>query len=188
MHFMKIFAVVAKVQLTQQPLWLEGFFRKHGTTFGHHVTLKQVCHLAEERVQDVKDRLEAYFRGLSVSGHKIELSFDDLVVDKDADGLETIMINAKESSAINELQLDVLACLKPYNDYVNQGTEKYEKDFKPHITIASNLDSAQYESVRAELGQEYHCKGVINEIYLIIADKPGAEEGAKPENQTVYRI
>lgn len=185
---MKIFAVVAKVQLTQQPLWLEGFFRKHGTTFGHHVTLKQVCNLEEGKIQDVKNRLEVFFRGLSVPDYKIELSFDDLFVDKDADGLETIMINAKENSVINELQLGILSCLKPYNDYVNKGTEKFEKNFKPHITIASNLDPAQFESVRAELGREYFCKGLINEIYLIIADKPGAEEGAKPENQTMYRL
>ncbi|MFA4954955.1 MAG: 2'-5' RNA ligase family protein [Patescibacteria group bacterium] len=185
---MKIFAVVAKVQITQQPHWLEGFFQKHGTTFGYHVTLKQVCYLEERNIQDVKHRLEAFFRSLSVSDHKIELSFDDLVVDKDADGLETMMIDAKENRIINELQSGILSCLKPYDDFVNTGTEKYEKNFKPHITIASNLDPAQYESVRAELGRDYFCKGVINEIYLIIADKPGAEEGAKPENQTVYRL
>lgn len=188
MLFMKIFAVVAKVQLAQQPLWLEGFFLKHGTTFGHHVTLKQVCYLEEEKIQDVKNRLEAFFRSLSISGHKIKLSFDDLFVDKDADGLETIMINANENSILKGLQLGILSSLKPYNDYVNKGTKKYEKNFKPHITIASNLNPAQYESVRAELGRDYLCKGVINEIYLIIADKPGAEEGAKPENQTAYRL
>ncbi len=185
---MKIFAVVAKVRLVQQPLWLERFFQKHGTTFGHHVTLKQVCYLEERNIQDVKHRVEALFRSLSVPDHKIELSFDDLVVDKDADGLETIMINAKENSIINELQLGILSSLNSYNDYVKKGTEKFEKNFKPHITIASNLDPVQYESVRAELGRNYFCKGVINEIYLIIADKPGAEEGAKPENQTVYRL
>lgn len=185
---MKIFAVVAKVRLVQQPLWLERFFQKHGTTFGYHVTLKQVCYLEERNIQDVKHRLEAFFRNLDVSDHKIELSFDGLVVDKDVDGLETIMINAKENSLINELQLGVLSCLKPFNDYFNKGTEKYEKNFKPHITIASNLDPAQYEFVRAELGRDYFCKGIINEIYLIIADKPGAEEGAKPENRTVYRL
>jgi len=98
------------------------------------------------------------------------------------------MINAKENNIINELQSGILSCLKPYKDYVNKGTEEYEKNFNPHITIAQNLDSTQYESVRAELGQDYLCKGVINEIYLIIADKPGADEGAKPENQTVYRL
>ena len=185
---MKIFAVVAKVRLVQQPLWLEEFFRKHGTMFGHHVTLKQVCYLEEEKIQDVKNRLEAFFRSLSIPGHKIELLFNDLFVDKDADGLETIMINAEKNSVINELQLGVLSCLKPYNDYVNKGTEKYEKSFKPHITIAQNLDSAQYESVRAELGQDYLCKGIIEEICLIIADRPGADEGAKPENQNTYQL
>ena len=185
---MKIFAVLAKVQLIQQPPWLEGFFQEHGTTFGHHVTLKQVCYLEEEDIQDVQNRLETFFHGLSVFDHKIELSFEDLVADKDVDGLETIMINAKENNVIRELQLGILSCLKPYNDFVNKETEEYEKNFHPHITIASNLDPAQYESVRAELGRDYLCKGVINEIYLIIADKPGAEESAKPENQTVYQL
>ena len=185
---MKIFAVVAKVQITQQPHWLEGFFQKYGTVFGHHVTLKQVCYLEEEKTQDVKNILTDFFRSLSIPDHKIELSFNDLVVDKDADGLETIMINAKENSVINELQSGILSYLKPYHDFVNKGTEKFEKIFKPHITIASNLDPAQYESVRAELGRDYFCKGVVNEIYLIIADKPGAEEGAKPENQTKYQL
>jgi len=185
---MKIFAVLAKVQIIQQPHWLEGFFQKHGTTFGYHLTLKQVCYLEEEKIQDIKNRLEAFFRSLRVSGHKIELSFNELFVDKDVDGLETVMINAKEDTVINELQLGVLSCLEPYNNYVNKGTEKYEKNFKPHITIASNLDPAQYESVRTELGRDYFCEGTVNEIYLIIADKPGAEEGAKPENQTVYRL
>ncbi len=185
---MKIFAVIAKVQLIQQPLWLEGFFRKHSATLDHHVTLKQVCYLEEEKIQDVKNRLEAYFHGSSVFGHKIELSFDDLVVKKDVDGFETIMIDAKENTIINELQAGILACLKPYNDYVNKATEEYEKNFKPHITIASNLDPAQHESVLAELGVDYFCIGVINEIVLIIADKPGVEEGAKLENQTLYRL
>jgi len=185
---MKIFAVVAKVRLVQQPLWLEGFFQKHGNKSGYHVTLKQVCHLEEENIQDVKHRLEAFFRNSGISDHKIELSFNDLVTDKDADGLETIMINAKENNLMNELQSGILSCLKPYNDYLNKGTEKYEKIFKPHITIASNLNPAQYESVRAELGSDYHCLGAIDEIQLIIADRPGAEEGAKPENQTVYRL
>lgn len=185
---MKIFAIVAKVQLFQQPLWLEGFFHKHGTPFGHHVTLKQVCHLEEEKIQDVKNRLGAYFRNQNIPDHKIELHFEDLVVDKDADGLETIMINAKENGNIKELQLGILRSLEPYNDYLNKGTEKFEKNFKPHITLASNLDPTQYQSILNELGADYSCIGVINQIYLIIADKPGADEGAKPENQTVYSL
>lgn len=185
---MKIFAVVAKVQITQQPHWLEEFFRKYGTTFGYHVTLKQVCYLEEEKIQDVKNRLKTFFHSLNISGHKIELSFNDLVVEKDADGLETIMINADENRDIEGLQSGILSCLKSYNDFVNPGTEKYEKNFKPHITIASNLDFAQYETVRAELGRDCFCKGVVNKIHLIITDKPGAEEGSRPENQTIYQL
>ncbi len=98
------------------------------------------------------------------------------------------MINAKENGNIKELQLGILRSLEPYNDYLNKGTEKFEKNFKPHITLASNLDPTQYQSILNELGADYSCIGVINQIYLIIADKPGADEGAKPENQTVYSL
>ena len=113
------------------------------------------------------------------------MSFDELVIDTETNGEKTMMISASENSAIGDLQQGILTALTPYRDFVHREAEEWETKFKPHITIAADLNPEKYEQARTGLGVDYLCEGVIRELVLIVADKATPEEAGKSENQTV---
>lgn len=185
---MKIFAVYSKIEFIQKPDWLDGFCKKYTTSSGYHVTLKQSCFLEDAQIEDAQQRLAHLFDTTPVPAHEIALHFRDLALDDGAGQQKTIMINAIHEPAIYKLQQDILTALLPYRDYVYKESQAWEERFKPHITIASDISQTQYAQALNELGQDYSCAGVINDVSLIIVDRMTPEEADKPKNQILYRL
>ncbi len=187
---MKRFAIYSKVDLLEKPVWLDAFYKKYSpTSSGYHVTLKQSCYIHEEDISNVKARLVALCNSGPVPDHEIILNFNDLVLDEGEGGeLKTIMINAEYQPSIHKLQKDILKALSNYREYVHPESEAWEESFKPHITIASDINRTQYEYALKELGNNYACTGVMKDISLIIVEKMVPAEADKIKNQTIYRL
>jgi 2'-5' RNA ligase len=186
---MKLFAIYSKVTLIEKPPWLDVFYKKYNpSSNGYHVTLKQPCYLKEEDISTVKTQLVALFNSVPVPDHEIILNFNDLVLDKGEGELKTIMIHTEHQPSIHKLQKDILEALSSYREYVHAESEAWEKNFKPHITLASDINRTQYEQALKELGSDYACKGILKDISLIIVENMIPAEADKIENQTIYRL
>lgn len=186
---MKLFAVYSKVHLTQKPTWLDAFYKKYNpSSTGHHVTLKQPCHLKEEDIPSAKTQLTDLFNSILVPSHEIILNFNNLILDEGGGEFKTIMINAEYQSSIHTLQKDILDALSSYKEYTHAESEAWEKNFKPHLTLASDINRTQYEQALKELKNDYTCKGIIRDISLIIVEKMIPTEADNIKNQTIYRL
>lgn len=185
---MKIFALYSKLELIEKPDWLDEFYVKYNRTNIYHVTLKQSCYLEEGKVQEIKERLSAFFATTPVSEHEIVLTFSNLALDNSSSQEKTIMLNADPCPRVHELQRGILLALDGYKEYVYPESYLWEKSFKPHITLASDISVARYEEALKELKQPYACKGLIQDVSLIIVERMIPEEADKPENQTIYPL
>ena len=165
---MNIFAVKTNVVFHKKPEWLDLFFDKHNLVkYGYHITLKQSCIIAEENIEDAINKFKGYFDQNTVK--VIPIVFDELVIDPEgADKNDAcIMLNASNEQ-ISKLQKGILFALNEYRDYVNPETELYEKNFKPHITIAANLDKTRLEEAQKDLKPEYRCECEITQVILVV--------------------
>ncbi|MBP6945321.1 2'-5' RNA ligase family protein [Patescibacteria group bacterium] len=186
---MKLFAVYSKVHLTQKPTWLDEFYKKYNpSSSGYHVTLKQPCYLKEEDIPNVKNQLAGLFNSAPIPSHEIILNFNDLAIDIGIGEFKSIMIHAEHQPSIHKLQKHILETLSTYKDYVDAESEAWEKNFKPHLTLASDINRTQYELALKELRNDYACKGVIQDVSLIIVEKMIPAEADNIKNQTIYRL
>lgn len=183
---MKIFALYSKVELIERPDWFDAFYAKYNQSLVYHVTLKQSCYLEEVRVKEVKEGLSKFFVSEPVPEHEVVLTFNELVLDDRASETKTIMLNAELDPRIYKLQQGILSVLDDYKQYVYPESRLWEQNFKPHITIASDISAACYEEALKELKQPYTCKGLIQDVSLVIVERMVPEEADKPENQVVY--
>jgi len=185
---MKIFALYSKVELIERPDWFDTFYAKYNQSIVYHVTLKQSCFLEEAKVNDVKEKLLKFFASTPVPEHEIALIFNKLVLDDHASEAKTIMLNAEYDPHIYKLQQDILSVLDDYKRYVYPESRLWEENFKPHITIASDISAARYEEALKELKQPYTCRGLIRDVSLIVVEKMAPEEADRSENQVVYSL
>ena len=184
---MKIFEVYAKVKLNQKPNWLDDFRFKYDEPFEYHVTLKQPCFIEEDKILDIKNKLNNLFLNLKIPNHEIALTFDSLKIPPYTPDV-CIMINASNINEILKLQKNVLLVLSEYSQYCEIKTKEYEENFEPHITIAKNLDEQSYLLAAKELEQDYLCEGIVKEVVLVIVDNPNVVEASNPKNQTIFSL
>jgi len=176
---MKIFAVYGRLNLTKKPEWFDTFRAKYGTLAEYHVTLKQPCFVEESKIPDIRGILDDIIRNFTTSGHKIYMVFDRLYSDKDA-----VMVRSKEAGPIMDLQKQIRATLKDYDQYVYPERKTYEYDFHPHVSIVSDLTPERYTSAAKEVKPDYRCEGVVEELVLAISDT----EAQRPAELSIYPL
>ncbi len=185
---MKIFVVYAKVELVEKPDWLDNFRSLYDKPYEFHVTLKQSSLVEDDKVADIKNKLDGLFSKLNIPNHEIILTFNSLNVHKDALQDICIMIDAEPNPEINKLQSNIIETLKDYKQYFKLKYEEYEKNFQPHITIGRELKQGDYEKASEKLTQDYTCKGVIKEVVLVVTQNKDVTEANNPNNQTIYKL
>ncbi len=185
---MKIFAVYARVHLTQKPDWLDDFRSKYDEPYEYHVTLKQPCVIKDELVPELKIKLTNFFSNLKTPNNKIRLTFDSLNVPMVTPDDICIMINATKIDEIKELQKSVLLTLSEYNQYLDIKYKAYEENFQPHITIGRKLNQQAYSLASKELKDNYLCEGIITQVVLGVVQNDNPTEANNPNNQTVYNL
>lgn len=181
---MKIAAVYARVQLVRKPDWLEAFREHYNNSFEYHVTLKQGVYIEESQLPDIQRRLTALLRANIVPEHTIRLTFDHLKTYRED---SSILIMARPSDQIVNLQKSIVSALAQYKDYCEPELESYETNFEPHITIAFDLGN-RFDAAIADVQEDVLCEGVISEIVLSCINDVSLQEINNPANRTIYRL
>lgn len=162
----KKFAVYSKVKLVRSSDWLDKF-QKEYLKEDWHVTLKQACWIRDGQLSDVKNKLERLHKELKFEGGKVDVKFDKLVIDEEKEGGgKTVMIQATDNKPICLLQKKIVEILKDYDDYEIQESRGWERNFKPHLTLASNLREEDFLIAESYLKDDV-CEGVIDSVTLV---------------------
>ena len=170
---MNKFAVYSHIRLTKKPSWLSTF-RKAYLKEEYHVTLKQPCFIEKDQVSAIKRKLTALITKLDFKNNEIHIRFDKLVIEKEKEsGGKTIMIRATNNKDIHILQKEVTRILKGYGDYVLKESKQWERNFKPHITIANSLGEKEYSSAKTFIGKDYTCEGIIDSFTFVYEKEDG---------------
>lgn len=137
----------------------------------YHVTLKQLCLIDTNDIQQIKDTLTRFFHSYEIPARTLAIIFDTLVIESESDGTMTIMVNAKENPAIQKLQKDILHLFPRDARYRYPESREWERNFKPHVTIAADLNQIVYEDAQKEIGEDVRCEGYIDAVTLEIASE-----------------
>jgi 2'-5' RNA ligase len=181
----KIYAVYCRIKLVSQPDWLDNFREKYDEKYDFHLTLKQAAHIEEGQLEDIKKRLNVILEDMHFSSEKIRLCFDKVLLDKD-EGY--IYVFASNSEILDSLQKQIRAELKDYSDYINPLSKDYEYNFRPHVTIARNLNSLQFEKAASELKDDVECIGEVTDLVLSCVKEISLKESKNPDNLTIYKL
>lgn len=177
---MKIFAVYSTLSFTKKPDWLDAFGDKYNYPYTYHVTLKQPTYIQEDEIINVKNILSDIFSEPMFPERKIKIVFDKLVIGT------PIMIVATEKGEIGILQNKIVIVLGNYNNFVKPESKNWEKDFKPHLTITTDLDGEKLEQAKRDLGKDVRCEATIEELVLVIAQDMTSSEDSK--EKTIYKL
>ncbi|OGM98465.1 MAG: hypothetical protein A2915_00685 [Candidatus Yanofskybacteria bacterium RIFCSPLOWO2_01_FULL_41_34] len=183
---MKIFAVYIKVSLTKKPEWFDEFLNKYFEPVDLHITLIQPRYIDENRINDLQFSIIRIIENNRLIDKK--LVFDKVVVDKGSDGKYICMLIAQENDFLVDLQKELKKVLKDYSTYVDDSTKEYEIDFKPHITIAINLDESTKEEAEKYFISDYECQGEMESLVLPIVKNTSIEERKDSNNLRIFKL
>ena len=184
---MKLFAIYAAVDLIDKPIWLDEYRKNLEQFYDFHVTLKQSCYIEERRLSDVKNKLSVLFSELKLADHEIHIVFEKLVTDGSDPTDGVIMIQA-QNPPLSNLQKRIISVLSDYKQYYEPASQEWEENFKPHITIACNLDSEKFRVAQKDIPQDYVCAGVIREVKLSVVDPKDTSSVGSKKEIVVYKL
>jgi 2'-5' RNA ligase len=188
---MNIYSVYFKEQLVDQPDWLAPFRAKYDGAYDFHITLKQMAYIEEASLVNIKSILGNLIAATAFPAKRPCLTFDRVMLDEHDvdDGMGFIYLFAKtRNEFIDNLQKQIREQLSTYSNYYLSNAKTYEYDFKPHLTIARNLNSKSFAKAVKDLPATPSLTGEITAIVLSCVKELTSEEAQRPENFTTYSL
>jgi 2'-5' RNA ligase len=183
MSYKNIFNITAQFSLNKKPKWLDNFREKYDKPYRYHLTFKTNTYFDPKYLREIKKEL----RGIAKK-HKInKVVFNKLSVRNTSKGW-CIMIMAEKNNELLKIQKDISSNLKKYGKNISKEKERYENNFKPHITIARNLNSKQLKSAKKDLKEDILCKTIIRKLVLTTVNDDTSEQWNKFENRINYKL
>ena len=185
---MKIFALYVKVSLTKKPEWFSDFLEKYFEPVDLHITLIQPRYVDEKQIDDLQSKIIKTIKNISIREIDKKLFFDKLVIDKESDGKYMFMLNVRENNFLINFQKELRLALMDYNLCVDDANKEYEINFKPHITIATNLDENSKEEAEKYFDSDYEYEGLIGELILPMVKDTSIEERTDVNNLRIFKL
>ena len=185
---MKFFALYFRVDLQQKPFWFDDFRSKYDESYDLHVTLIQPRYIEEAEENLLRFKVEKFLRENKLSEEDKELVFDKFVCERELDGKYTCMLINQSNNSLISFQKRLREDLKRFDKYVDNVTEQYEIDFRPHITIGRNIADKSLEEVESYFKSGYATRALVDELVLPIVENNSIEEAQNPKNLTVFKI
>ena len=184
LRLMKVFAVYANVELTYKPMWLDAFQTKYGSSHPYHITLKQPSYIEEDQIPHLQQQVAAFFSSFRVPDHTIAIAFDT-VKDDATDG--SIILLGKQDKLLHGMQKKLVDVLGRY-PYYEPESVNWERDFRPHLTIAYDLVPELVDQAQSDVRQDDLPRGLITEVTLVVVSNDELHEAATPANLSHYSL
>ena len=183
MNASEFFQISADFELRSKPDWLDAYRTKYDLPYDYHMTFKVTTHCRSEDL----DKMKAELAEMAENQKPITVVFDELFIAPTSKGW-CIMVKAQDSPELRGLQKEISDKFAQYGAIINSEREDYEKNFKPHITIARRLTDEQLEQAKSELKPDLACDTVIQNLVLTTVPEDKFEEWSKAENRIFYKL
>jgi len=177
------FQISADFELKSKPDWLDDFRSKYDLPYDYHITFKAKTHFRSEDIE----RLKAETKLMAARHQPITVDFDELSIAPTSKGW-CIMIKARPNEGLLKFQKEISEIFSKYGEIISEERASYEKDFKPHITIARHLTDEQLEKAKSELKDDLTCNAIIKDLVLATVENDVSEQWSKPENRKFYKL
>ena len=181
---MKYFNVTSVLKITKKPKWIDGFRKKYDKPYAFHLTFKTITKLKDEDVS----RLKKEVAELAKQFNPQTLKFDGLDLNFKSVFGGSIMIMAKPNKEIARMQKIISKNLSAFGEHYLAHYQKFEKNFKPHLTIARRLSKEQMTKAKKELQKDLYCTAKIDSLQLTIVAKTEFSHYNDPRNKTFYKL
>jgi 2'-5' RNA ligase len=98
------------------------------------------------------------------------------------------MIEAKNNKELIKLQKEIKIKFSKYGKHISKEYEKFENNFKPHITIARYLNLKQLKIAKKEIQKDLFCEALIEKLVLTTVENDLFEEWSNPKNKLSYSL
>lgn len=178
-----IFHVSTDFDLIQKPVWLDNFRAKYDKPYPYHITLKNSTYFDKNDFKKLKNDLGK----ITKEYKKIKITFDKLFISPSPKGI-CIMIKAQQNKTLLKLQKEISKQLSKYGKHTHKAYAKFEKNFKPHITIARYLNPKQLKIAKSELEKNLRCQAIITNFTLTTVQHDLFKEWNNPKNKLYYKL
>jgi 2'-5' RNA ligase len=187
----KIYAISCIIELIEKPDWLDAFCAQYNRPHPLHITLKQMAYIDKTELPKIQQIFEDILKSAKPSKLALHVVFDDfsLIEHDDDDGTGWIYVFANQrNQVLDDLQKEIREKLAHYSDYYLKDSRLYEHNFRPHITIAAELDPNNFVFAVAELPKTVRCVGEVVNITLSCVKEPTLAEANDLKNLIVYDL
>ena len=181
---MKIFFLALEFELEEKPNWLDGFRIKYDGPFNYHLTLKYATYIKKNDLP----KLRKAVKSIAKASKPMTLEFDQYFFNKTETG-NLIMVLAKHNKDLLRLQKMAVRELGEFGETWKPYYKDFEKNFKPHISIARNLSDGVFQTAKSELKEQIYCKAEISNLALRVVDEnPSVDDFNNLQNLTCYDL
>jgi 2'-5' RNA ligase len=178
-----ILVVVCDFKLNKKPKWLDNYRKKWDKPYSYHVTLKNPTNFS---IKDI-DKIKKDLKEISQKYNSFKVKFNKLYIGLASRGY-CVMIKAEKNKELLKLQKDISKTLSKYGVPIKPLYSKFEKNFKPHITIARYLTKEQLKLAKTELKKNLNCETIIDKFTLKTVNKDSFEDWNSFSKKTNYNF
>lgn len=178
-----ILVVVCDFKLNKKPKWLDDYRKRWDKPYSYHVTLKNPTYYLPKDLSKIKKDLKE----ISKRFDQFKVKFNKLYIGLASRGY-CVMIKAEKKKELLKLQKDISKTLSKYGLLIKPLYSKFEKNFKPHITIARYLTKEQLNEAKKELKKNLNCETIIDKFTLKTVNKDSFEDWNSFSKKTNYTL
>ena len=184
---MKIFALYLRLDLKDKPEWFDDLRNKYSSTSILHITLIQPRYVNEGGIQILKDKISEVLNKEKVEDKKLVFNKTKLEWDED-DKEHLLMSFIQENQSVLNLQKSLMEALKNFDKYCNESTKEYEANFRPHLTIANQINSSSKDEILKLISENPTLEGDITDLVLAVVNEQTIQESENPNNWITFNI
>jgi 2'-5' RNA ligase len=178
---MKIFAVYLRINLIIKPSWFDDVRSRYSSTSILHITLVQPRLVDDIKVPDIKNIVDNVIESTKFGAVDRKLNFvnPDMVEDE---GKYLLMSYIEGNESIIRLQKNLIEKLRAFNSYCSDITREYELNFRPHLSIADQIDQDSRVEVLTLVNKDIKLEGEIKDLVIAVVNEQTVTESEDPMN------
>lgn len=178
---MSIFAIITDLQITNPPSWYADFTEKYLSRPKPHITLIKPRYVEAEEGKQLLKMLREDFKEYSTMFPIIDKAQGIIPFDEGTGFI--ISINNEQ---VIEFQRKLRAAIPEQLEFVNPEGKIYEKDFRPHLTMADMIQAGMLPEIMEMYNMENLVLDVeVNCILCTLPPDFSQEESSKESNYYV---
>jgi len=184
---MKIFAVYLRITLNTKPDWFDDVRNRYSSNSILHITLVQPRLVDEIKIPNIKHIVNDVIEITKFDELDQKLNFVNPALVED-EGKYLLMSYIEGNESIIRLQKNLVEKLHEFNSYCIDITKEYESNFRPHLSIADQIDHDAREEVLTLVNNDIKLEGEIKDLVIAVVNERTVLESEDPRNWIILDL